>query len=64
MTKPTTPSDTSGYLLVKPDEAQLAFGSPHQFKAASHDTSGRFDFLTMAMAPRAGPPLHCQLGLE
>jgi quercetin dioxygenase-like cupin family protein len=58
MTKPTTPSDTGGYLLVKPDEGQLAFGSPHLFKAAAHDTAGRFDFLTMAMAPRTGPPLH------
>ena len=58
MTKPTTPSGTGGYLLVKPDEGQLAFGSPHRFKAAAHDTAGRFDFLTMEMAPRTGPPLH------
>jgi mannose-6-phosphate isomerase-like protein (cupin superfamily) len=58
MTKPTTPGGTGGYLLVKGDEGQLAFGSPHRFKAAAHDTAGRFDFLTMAMAPRTGPPLH------
>jgi quercetin dioxygenase-like cupin family protein len=54
----TTPADTGGYILAKADEGQLAFGSPHLFKAAAHDTAGHFDFLTMALAPRTGPPLH------
>jgi mannose-6-phosphate isomerase-like protein (cupin superfamily) len=54
----TTPAGTGGYLLAKVDEGQLAFGSPHLFKAAAHDTAGRFDFLIMALAPLTGPPLH------
>jgi mannose-6-phosphate isomerase-like protein (cupin superfamily) len=58
ITNATTPADTGGYILAKADEGQLAFGSPHLFKAAAHDTAGRFDFLTMAMAPMTGPPLH------
>jgi quercetin dioxygenase-like cupin family protein len=61
MTGPTTSTTTPGtgeYILVTADQGQLAFGSPHLFKAAAHDTAGRFDFLTMAMAPRTGPPLH------
>ena len=62
MTRPTTNTtthpDPGGYLLAKADEGQLAFGSPHLFKAAAHDTAGCFDFLTMALAPMTGPPLH------
>jgi quercetin dioxygenase-like cupin family protein len=54
----TAHADPGGYLLAKADEGQLAFGSPHLFKAAAHDTAGRFDFLTMALAPMTGPPLH------
>jgi quercetin dioxygenase-like cupin family protein len=46
------------HILVRANTGQLAVGSPHLFKAAAHDTDGRFDFLTMAMAPRTGPPLH------
>jgi quercetin dioxygenase-like cupin family protein len=46
------------HILVRANKGQLAIGSPHLFKAAAHDTAGRFDFLTMAMAPRTGPPLH------
>ncbi len=57
MTTPTT-RGSGGYLLAKANEGQLAVGSPHLFKAAAHDTAGRFDFLTMALAPRTGPPLH------
>ena len=53
----STPS-TGERILVRADQGQLAFGSPHLFKAAAHDTAGRFDFLTMEMAPRTGPPLH------
>jgi quercetin dioxygenase-like cupin family protein len=58
---PTTDMTTPGtgeYILVKADQGQLAFGSPHLFKAAAHDTGGRFDFLVMALAPMTGPPLH------
>ena len=62
MTRATTNAATSagpgGCLLAKVDEGQLAFGSPHLFKAAAHDTAGRFDFLTMTLAPMTGPPLH------
>ena len=61
MTGPTTDMTTPGtgeYILVKADQGQLAFGSPHLFKAAAHDTAGRFDFLVMALAPMTGPPLH------
>jgi quercetin dioxygenase-like cupin family protein len=57
-TNTTTHADPGGYLLAKANEGQLAFGSPHLFKAAAHDTEGRFDFLTMALAPMTGPPLH------
>jgi hypothetical protein len=42
-TNGTTPAGTGGYLLTKADEGQLAFGSPHLFKAAAHSTAGRFD---------------------
>jgi mannose-6-phosphate isomerase-like protein (cupin superfamily) len=56
-TNTTTPA-TGEYILVKENEGQLAFGSPHLFKAAAHDTEGRFDFLVMALAPMTGPPLH------
>ena len=57
MTTPTR-RGSGGYLMAKADEGQLAVGSPHLFKAAAHDTAGRFDFLTMEMTPRTGPPLH------
>jgi mannose-6-phosphate isomerase-like protein (cupin superfamily) len=58
MTSPTTPASPGGYLLAKSDQGELAFGSPHLFKAAAHNTAGHFDFLTMEMAPMTGPPLH------
>jgi len=58
MSGPTTTSGTGEYILVKANEGQLAFGSPHPFKAAAHDTAGRFDFVVMALAPMTGPPLH------
>jgi mannose-6-phosphate isomerase-like protein (cupin superfamily) len=51
-------ADEGRYILVKADEGQLAFGSPHLFKAAAHDTGGRFDFIVETFAPRTGPPLH------
>jgi quercetin dioxygenase-like cupin family protein len=57
-TNTTTPANTPRYLLAKADEGQLAFGSPHLFKAAAHDTAGRFDFMVATFAPRTGPPLH------
>jgi mannose-6-phosphate isomerase-like protein (cupin superfamily) len=59
MTEPTASTPNVGeHILVRADKGQLAVGSPHLFKAAGHDTAGRFDFLTMAMTPRTGPPLH------
>jgi mannose-6-phosphate isomerase-like protein (cupin superfamily) len=57
-TNTSTPTETAGYLLAKADEGQLAFGSPHVFKAAAHDTAGRFDFIVETFAPMTGPPLH------
>jgi mannose-6-phosphate isomerase-like protein (cupin superfamily) len=57
-TNTTTPAATGGYLLAKPDEGELAFGSPHLFKAAAHNTGGRFDFIIEDFAPMTGPPLH------
>jgi mannose-6-phosphate isomerase-like protein (cupin superfamily) len=57
-TNATTPTGTGGYLLTKADDGQLAFGSPHLFKAAAHDTAGRFDFMVATFAPMTGPPLH------
>ena len=57
-TNTMTPADTGGYLLAKADEGQLAFGSPHLFKATASDTRGRFDFMAAAFAPMTGPPLH------
>jgi quercetin dioxygenase-like cupin family protein len=58
-TNTTTPAaSTSGYLLTKADEGQLAFGSTHLFKATASDTAGRFDFIAAALAPMTGPPLH------
>ena len=36
----TTTQGTSEYFLVKAIEGQLAFGSPHLFKAAAHDGAG------------------------
>ncbi|HML00149.1 MAG TPA: cupin domain-containing protein [Acidimicrobiales bacterium] len=57
-TNAATPANKGGYILVKADEGQLAFGSPHLFKAAAHDTGGRFDFIVETFAPRTGPPLH------
>jgi hypothetical protein len=54
----TTPTGTGGYLLTKTDEGQLAFGSPHLFKATASDTGGRFDFIVEEFAPMTGPPLH------
>jgi len=35
MTNATTTTGTGGYLLTKADEGQLAFGSPHLFKATA-----------------------------
>ncbi len=62
MTRPTTDTATPGandrYLLAKAGEGQLAFGSPHLFKATASDTAGRFDFMVVALAPMTGPPLH------
>jgi mannose-6-phosphate isomerase-like protein (cupin superfamily) len=55
---PSDPRTTGDYLLARADECQLAFGSPHQFKATASDTSGRFDFIIEEMEPRTGPPLH------
>ncbi len=41
-TNNTAPADTGGYLLAKADEGQLAFGSPHLFKAtATPSTSSK-----------------------
>jgi len=57
-TNNTTPAEKGRYILVKANEGQLAFGSPHLFKAAAHDTEGRFDFIVETFAPRTGPPLH------
>jgi quercetin dioxygenase-like cupin family protein len=57
-TNSTTPAGTGGYLLAKADQGQLAFGSPHLFKAAAHDTAGHFDFMVATFAPMTGPPLH------
>src|SRR5580692_5880882 len=53
-----TPIGTGGYLLAKADEGELAFGSPYLFKAAAHNTGGRFDFIIEDFAPLTGPPLH------
>ena len=43
MTRPTTDTATPGandrYLLAKAGEGQLAFGSPHLFKATASDTA-------------------------
>jgi quercetin dioxygenase-like cupin family protein len=57
-TTDTTTAGTGGYLVAKADEGQLAFGSPHLFKATASDTAGRFDFIVEELAPMTGPPLH------
>jgi mannose-6-phosphate isomerase-like protein (cupin superfamily) len=51
-------AETSGYLLARGEEGELAFGSPHVFKAAAHNTAGCFDFIVEEMTPLTGPPLH------
>ena len=57
-TNTATPAGPGRYLLTKADAGQLAFGSPHLFKATASDTAGRFDFMVEAFAPMTGPPLH------
>ena len=57
-TNTATPAGPGRYLLTKADAGQLAFGSPHLFKATASDTVGRFDFMVEAFAPMTGPPLH------
>jgi mannose-6-phosphate isomerase-like protein (cupin superfamily) len=57
-TKDTTSAGTGEFLLSKADEGQLAFGSPHLFKATASDTAGRLDFIVEELAPMTGPPLH------
>ena len=54
----TKTSDHGDYLLAKAGEGQLAFGSPHVFKATASNTAGRFDFILETLDPLTGPPLH------
>lgn len=43
---------------VGPEQGKSPKGSPHLFKAAASETSGRFDFMVGSIAPMTGPPLH------
>ena len=53
-----TSTDQNECIVVEADQGQLAFGSPHLFKATAADTGGRFDFIIEDFAPLTGPPLH------
>lgn len=53
-----TSKATRQYLVVRSDEGDSPRNTPHLFKARASNTAGRFDFMTGAIAPRTGPPLH------
>ena len=52
---------TTGHTVLAPDEGMRLQSGPGRdlvFKVTGEDTGGAFDYFTVEVAPKGGPPLH------
>lgn len=52
---------TAAYTVLAPDEGRRLQSGPGRdllFKVTGEDTGGAFDYFTVEVAPKGGPPLH------